>query len=356
MKALHFITLALGVALMTSAALAQQTELRITHATTGGAEKEVMDAIVAAFEAANPDVKVKQIPFDDDIYSNTALITQLQGQDVPDIYFQWAGFPVKRDVGAGYAMDLTEALATDGWGDTFVPAIWTEGSGTMVDGKPYMIPISLDVTNTIWYNKAIFEKNGVVPPATWAEFVALVDKLNKAGEIPIIQGNNEFWPFGNWASHIAIYLADASTTYVLLFRSSWGAARIERSGVATSGSPTDRRKASSGGSESSPRGSSSRSAGPAMNVVAIAISTSIVKRLVEMRPSSRPMLSTISSVRPRVFISAPSAVESRQLKPLNRAASIAPTHLPTTATTKRTSATTQQLPAVERADLHPSAP
>ena len=129
MKALHFTTLALGVALMTSTALAQQTELRITHATTGGSEKEVLDAIVAAFEAANPDIKVNQIPFDDDIYSNTALITQLQGQDVPDIYFQWAGFPVKRDVGAGYAIDLTEALASDGWGDTFVPAIWTRGGG-----------------------------------------------------------------------------------------------------------------------------------------------------------------------------------------------------------------------------------
>src|SRR5687768_4992062 len=135
MKALHFTTLALGAALMTSTALAQQTELRITHATTGGAEKEVLDAIVAAFEAANPDIKVKQIAFDDDVYSNTGLITQLQGQDVPDIYFQWAGFPVKRDVGAGYALDLTQALASDGWGDTFVPAIWTEGAGTMVDGK-----------------------------------------------------------------------------------------------------------------------------------------------------------------------------------------------------------------------------
>ena len=203
MKCLQFIALALSLVLTTSIALAQQKELRITHATTGGAEKEVMDTIVAAFEAANPDVKIKQIPFDDDIYSNTALITQLQGQDVPDIYFQWAGFPVKRDVGAGYAMDLTEALAKDGWGDTFVPAIWTQGAGTMVDGKPYMIPISLDVTNTIWYNKEIFEKNGLTPPATWADFVTLVDKLNKTGEIPIIQGNNEFWPFGNWASHIA---------------------------------------------------------------------------------------------------------------------------------------------------------
>lgn len=194
--------LALGIALLSSTAMAQ-TELRITHATTGGAEKVVLDKIVADFEAANPDIKVVQIPFDDDVYSGTGLITQLQGTEVPDIYFQWAGFPVRRDAEAGYAMDLTEILATDGWADTFVPAIWTEGAGTMVDGKPYLIPTSLDVTNTIWYNQTIFEENGLTPPTTWAEFVALTKTLTDAGEIAIIQGNNEFWPFGNWASHIA---------------------------------------------------------------------------------------------------------------------------------------------------------
>jgi len=192
----------IAAALMTTTALAA-TEIRITHATTGGAEKEVLDRIIADFEAANPDIKVVQIPFDDDVYSNTGLITQLQSNDVPDIYFQWAGFPVKRDAEAGYAMDLTAALATDGWGDSFVPSVWTAGAGTMVDGKIYMIPTSLDVTNTIWYNEAIFEENGISPPATWAEFVALTKTLTDAGEIAIIQGNNEFWPFGNWASHIA---------------------------------------------------------------------------------------------------------------------------------------------------------
>ena len=194
---------ALTTLLLSTTAIAQQTEVRITHATTGGAEKVVLDTIIAAFEAENPDIKVTQIPFDDDVYSNTGLITQLQGQDVPDIYFQWAGFPVRRDAEAGYAMDLTEALASDGWGDTFVPAIWTDGSGTMVEGKPYLVPTSLDVTNTIWYNETIFEENGLTPPGNWDEFLAVVSALDAAGEIPIIQGNNEFWPFGNWASHIA---------------------------------------------------------------------------------------------------------------------------------------------------------
>lgn len=202
MTGLRTTLVALSMALLTTTALAQ-TELRITHATTGGAEKEVLDKIVADFEAANPDIVIKQIPFDDDVYSNTGLITQLQGQDVPDIYFQWAGYPVRRDAEAGYAMDLTAALASDGWGETFVPSIWTDGSGTMVDGKPYLVPTSLDVTNTIWYNQTIFAENGLTPPATWAEFLEVVKKLDEAGEIPIIQGNNEFWPFGNWASHIA---------------------------------------------------------------------------------------------------------------------------------------------------------
>jgi len=202
MRALKLTLLALGAALMSTTAFAQ-VEIRITHATTGGAEKVVLDQIVADFEAANPDIKVKQIPYDDDIYSDTGLITQLQGTDVPDIYFQWAGYPVARDAEAGYAMDLTEALASDGWGDTFTPSVWSEGAGTMWQGKPYLIPTSLDVTNTIWYNTDIFAENGLTPPATWDEFVAVVEKLAAAGETPIVEGNNELWPFGNWASHIA---------------------------------------------------------------------------------------------------------------------------------------------------------
>jgi raffinose/stachyose/melibiose transport system substrate-binding protein len=195
--------LALVMALMTTTSAWAQTELRITHATTGGSEKEVLDKIVADFEAANPDIKVKQIPFDDDTYSDTGLITQLQGQDVPDIYFQWAGYPVARDAQAGYAWDLSDALKSDGWGDSFVPSVWSPGAGTTWHGKPYMIPTSLDVTNTIWYNTDIFAENNLTPPKTWDEFVAAIKTLVAAGETPIIEGNNELWPFGNWASHIA---------------------------------------------------------------------------------------------------------------------------------------------------------
>ncbi len=191
-----------ALALMAGTAALAQVELRITHPMSSGAGKEAFDKIVAGFEAANPGVTVKQIVFDDDIYSDTGLITQLQSNEVPDIYFQWAGYPVQRDTEAGYAADLTAAMA-DGWQASFIDSAFSAGSGTVVDGKVRMVPVSLDVTNTIWYNKAIFAEYNLAPPATWDEFLAVIKTLAEAGETPIVTGNNELWPLGNWASHVA---------------------------------------------------------------------------------------------------------------------------------------------------------
>lgn len=202
MKRSIFTLVAVTASLMAGTALAA-TELRITHAMSGGSNRDALDAIIADFESANPDITVTQIVFDDDLYSDTGLITQLQSSQVPDIYFQWAGFPTKRDAEAGYAMDLTEALATDGWKDSFSASIWTDGAGTLYEGKPHIVPISLDITNTIWYNSAILEENDLSAPETWAEFVELNKSLVAAGETPLVIGNNELWPLGNWASHIA---------------------------------------------------------------------------------------------------------------------------------------------------------
>ncbi|MCC5973462.1 MAG: extracellular solute-binding protein [Rubellimicrobium sp.] len=191
-----------------AAAAAAQTEVRFTHAMTGGSNAAAMNEIIAAFEEANPDITIRQIVFDDDIYSATGLITQLQSNEVPDIYFQWAGFPLNRDVEAGFAMDLTEAMA-GGWGDSFIESAFTPGAGTTVDGRIHMVPLSIDVTNTIWYSVEIFEEYGLTPPETWDEFLTVITTLREAGETPIVTGNSDLWPLGNWASHVAARVVPA---------------------------------------------------------------------------------------------------------------------------------------------------
>lgn len=184
-------------------AAAAPAEVRITHSMTGGAQKDAFDAIVAAFEAVHPEIRIKQIVYDDDLYSDTGLITQLKSSSPPEIYFQWAGAPIQRDAREGFAMDLSEALAAEGWKDSFIAPAFSQQMGVLSAGKPYLVPITLDVTNVIWYNKQIFKNAGVAPPANWAELVELTKKLAAANETPFVIGNQELWPLGNWASHIA---------------------------------------------------------------------------------------------------------------------------------------------------------
>src|SRR6186713_517282 len=99
-------------------AMAEPAEIRITHSITGGTQKDVLDGVIADFEKANPDIKVKQVVFDDDQYSDTGLITQLKSATPPDIYFQWAGFPMQRDAKEGFAKDLSAEMDEGGWKDT----------------------------------------------------------------------------------------------------------------------------------------------------------------------------------------------------------------------------------------------
>ena len=68
-----------------------------------------------------------------------------------------------------------------------------------------------------------------------------------------------------------------------------------------------------------------------MNVVTSAITTIMEKNAGEITPISRPTLRMTSSIRPRVFIRTPTAVDSRQPVPAHRAAIKQPPSLPTIA-------------------------
>ena len=59
------LTTATALLLLSTAAMAE-TEVRFTHSITGGASREALDSIIADFQAANPDIKIKEIVFDDD--------------------------------------------------------------------------------------------------------------------------------------------------------------------------------------------------------------------------------------------------------------------------------------------------
>jgi raffinose/stachyose/melibiose transport system substrate-binding protein len=189
----------LGAVGSTAGVLAQDTTLRVAMGSPGEAGIRVWDAVADQFEELNPGVEVEMNYQDDDLYQTIGLPNLLAGRNAPDVYFEWTGDRMATRYADGYGADLTEAVTSGPLAGIYDDGVFPEAS---VDGKVVLIPHTADVTNVIWYNKAILEENGVEPPTTWEELLAACDTLNEAGVIPMSSGNKDLWAAGNWLSHI----------------------------------------------------------------------------------------------------------------------------------------------------------
>ena len=173
--------------------------LQFAHSTTGDPEKAEIDRTVAQFEALHSNIRIKQTVIETNVYETIGLKSLFSGRTPPDMYFQWGKHLVGQYQEAGYAADLTDELEKDNWKDRFDPTVWL--SATYED-RIYLVPTSIDLSSVIWYNKAIFEQNGLEPPATWTEFIGTCETLRDNGVIPICFGNKDLWPVANWVAHL----------------------------------------------------------------------------------------------------------------------------------------------------------
>jgi len=191
--------LALGVVGSASGVVAQDTTLRVAMGSPGDAGIRVWDSIAAQFEEMHPGVEVEMNYQDDDLYQTIGLPNLLAARNAPDIYFEWTGDRMVTRYEDGYGADLTEAVNSGPLAGIYDEGVFPDAS---VDGKVVLVPHTADVSNVIWYNKAILEEQGLTPPTTWEELLAACDALNAADIIPIASGNKDLWAAGNWLSHL----------------------------------------------------------------------------------------------------------------------------------------------------------
>jgi raffinose/stachyose/melibiose transport system substrate-binding protein len=174
--------------------------LRIAMGSPGEAQIRVWDDVAKQYHAAHPETKVEMNYQQDDLYETIGLQNLLAGRNAPDIYFEWTGERLRTRLNDGYAADLTSAFKSGPLAGLFDDATLAQYT---VDGKVVMVPYSADVSNVLWYNKAIFADAGIQPPATWADLLAACDKLSAQKIIPIASGNKDLWAAGNWLGHLA---------------------------------------------------------------------------------------------------------------------------------------------------------
>jgi raffinose/stachyose/melibiose transport system substrate-binding protein len=143
--------------------------------------------IVAAYQAANPNVTVNAVAIPDQEY-NTKFQTAVASGTPPDGFMVRPGSWFKAYVDEGIAVPLDSYLA-EGWGDTFVTSAMDVCT---YDDSVYCIPGGIRSVQ-VWYNKTIFADNNLEIPTTWEELQTVADALIAKGITPFALGDKEGW-------------------------------------------------------------------------------------------------------------------------------------------------------------------
>lgn len=169
----------------------------------GGAsgQHQIVNKIVAEYEAENPGVTIKQEVLDNERYK--AKIRVLSAvNELPDVGLTWAAGYLQDFVQGGLFTPLDDLLHGE-LQDSFIPGT-TEAY--MAGGKTYALPLEFNIA-PVYYNKRIFEKYGLQPPATYDEFLKIVKTLADHGVVPIALGNKDRWTGSLWYMYLADRIA-----------------------------------------------------------------------------------------------------------------------------------------------------
>jgi multiple sugar transport system substrate-binding protein len=161
-----------------------QSPVRLSMAAWGGkAEVDAYNAVIAKYQAANPNVTIRLdvIPFGQ-FYQQ--IDTRLAGRQAPDL-FRVTYQQVGRYALSKAAVDLTPYIDAS-FGGAFTPSVW---SAVNYQGKPYALPHHTD-TFALFYNIDMLEKAGVSVPTsldqawTWDRFIQVARLIKEKAIAP----------------------------------------------------------------------------------------------------------------------------------------------------------------------------
>lgn len=181
MNAFRKLGLAAVSAIALAAPAAAETELTMYYPiAVGGALTEVVDGIVADFEAANPDIKVNAIysgNYDDTRVRALSALASGEPAQLAVMFSIDAYDLIEQDIIV--AFDDIEGVDA-GWLDSFYPALMANGK---IEGKTWGIPFQRS-TIVAYYNKDMFRAAGLdpeSPPSTWDEMISMGKALTSDG-------------------------------------------------------------------------------------------------------------------------------------------------------------------------------
>jgi glucose/mannose transport system substrate-binding protein len=123
--------------------------------------------------------------------AKAVLATRMQAGDPPDSFQVHAGHELIDTWVVADAMEpVTFIFEENNWLDVYPPGVIEVLSQ---GGEIWSVPVNIHRSNVLWYNKQVFEDNGLTPPATFPLFFQVAETLQAAGVTPLAVGDSGVW-------------------------------------------------------------------------------------------------------------------------------------------------------------------
>ncbi len=166
---------------------------------------------VEQFQEMHPDVKVEFEEKSFEQIQETGMMV-LNSDEVPDVMeINKGNATAGLYASTGLLTDLSQVAADRGWLDILSPSIQTtcryDENGIMGSGNLYGVTTYGEFI-MVYYNKDMFEQNGIAVPTTFEELEAAADKFVEAGIVPFTLGAGDIWPATHNFYELVLYKAD----------------------------------------------------------------------------------------------------------------------------------------------------
>lgn len=160
---------------------------------TAGGELKSLNALTGVFEAQYPDVEVFNgaAAVDNDKDPRVELAARMQEGDPPDSFQVRAGRRLTDSwVAVGFMEPVTLLFKQNDWVGVYPSSMIDLLS---YDGEIWSVPVNVQRSNVLWYNKEIFDKYTLEPPASLDDFFSTAEKLQEQGIPPLTIAGKDQW-------------------------------------------------------------------------------------------------------------------------------------------------------------------
>jgi len=189
-------------------ALSQTAEITVIAAESNAAVVDALRRIAADFEKqAGTKVVINNM----DHEAHKTAIRNYLVAGAPDVCFWFSGNRMRAFVARGLFDDISDLFGREKYKDVLGAAT----GAVTVEGKQYGLPLG----GTLWgmfYRKDVFAEYGLVPPATWDDFLAYGKKCKEAGLTPIAMGTKDLWPAAGWFDQMNLRINGLEKHFALM--------------------------------------------------------------------------------------------------------------------------------------------